>query len=63
MLFLPTTVAAVFHTQVREYNACGRGCIATMLDTKGPEVRSGDLAEPIEMSRGQSYTFTITEGE
>lgn len=53
----------MFHTQVREYNACGRGCIATMLDTKGPEVRSGDLAEPIEMSRGQSYTFTITEGE
>jgi len=30
---------------------------------KGPEVRSGDLAEPIEMLRGQSYTFTITEGQ
>lgn len=30
---------------------------------QGPEVRSGDLAEPIEMQRGESYTFTITEGK
>lgn len=44
---------------VKEYNASGRGCIATMLDTKGPEVRSGDLAEPIDMKRGQRYVFTI----
>lgn len=30
---------------------------------QGPEVRSGDLAEPIPLERGQSLTFTITEGE
>eukprot|EP00775_Hariotina_reticulata_P005144 gene5144-5384_t len=47
---------------VQEYNASGRGCIATMLDTKGPEVRSGDLAEPLLLTKGQQYTFTITEG-
>uniref|UniRef100_A0A383VLV2 Pyruvate kinase n=1 Tax=Tetradesmus obliquus TaxID=3088 RepID=A0A383VLV2_TETOB len=48
---------------VTAYNETGRGCVATMLDTKGPEVRSGDLAEPIPLERGQSLTFTITEGE
>ena len=37
---------------VREYNALGRGNVAIMLDTKGPEVRSGDLAEPIDMKPG-----------
>ncbi|GBF88518.1 pyruvate kinase isozyme, chloroplastic [Raphidocelis subcapitata] len=39
---------------VREYNTTGQGV--------GPEVRSGDLAEPIEMTPGQRYTFTIEEG-
>ena len=38
---------------VREYNALGRGNVAIMLDTKGPEVRSGDLAEPIDMKPGE----------
>ena len=37
---------------VREYNALGRGNVAIVLDTKGPEVRSGDLAEPIDMKPG-----------
>ena len=47
---------------VKEYNATGRGCLATMLDTKGPEVRSGDLAEPLELNKGDKLTFTIREG-
>ncbi|KAI8477423.1 MAG: pyruvate kinase [Monoraphidium minutum] len=47
---------------VREYNASGRGVVATMLDTKGPEVRSSDLAEPLVMEAGQRYTFTTEEG-
>jgi pyruvate kinase len=38
---------------VKEYNLLGRGCVALMLDTKGPEVRSGDLAEPIDMKAGK----------
>ncbi|KAK9908980.1 hypothetical protein WJX75_005511 [Coccomyxa subellipsoidea] len=47
---------------VREYNRLDRGNVAIMLDTKGPEVRSGDLAEPIDMKPGDKYTFTIEEG-
>ena len=37
---------------MKEYNTLGRGCVAIMLDTKGPEVRSGDLAEPIDLLPG-----------
>ena len=44
---------------VKEYNASGRGCVAIMLDTKGPEVRSGDLVSPIDMQPGGLITFTI----
>lgn len=38
---------------VKEYNKLNRKCLAVMLDTKGPEVRSGDLAEPLEMKSGE----------
>ena len=37
---------------VKEYNQLNKRTLAIMLDTKGPEVRSGDLLEPIEMRRG-----------
>jgi pyruvate kinase len=37
---------------VKEYNSLNRNCIALMLDTKGPEVRSGDLLEPVELIPG-----------
>lgn len=47
---------------VREYNTQGRGDLAIMLDTKGPEVRSGDLTEPLQLTRGERVIFTITEG-
>ena len=40
---------------VREYNRLDRGNLAIMLDTKGPEVRSGDIAEPIEMKAGEQF--------
>lgn len=43
---------------VREYNCLDRGNVAIMLDTKGPEVRSGDLAEPIDMKPGALQTFS-----
>jgi hypothetical protein len=29
---------------------------------QGPEVRSGDLAEPLDLVKGQRLTFTIQEG-
>jgi hypothetical protein len=48
---------------VREYNALGRRPpVATLLDTKGPEVRSGDVVQPIQMARGDKLTFTTREG-
>ncbi|XP_052200998.1 plastidial pyruvate kinase 2 [Diospyros lotus] len=48
---------------VKEYNAQSKdNVIAIMLDTKGPEVRSGDLPQPITLTTGQEFTFTIRRG-
>ncbi|KAG5100260.1 hypothetical protein JHK82_045312 [Glycine max] len=48
---------------VKEYNASHEdNVIAIMLDTKGPEVRSGDLPQPITLMPGQEFTFTIQRG-
>ncbi|KAL8534499.1 hypothetical protein ACS0TY_010496 [Phlomoides rotata] len=48
---------------VKEYNAQAKdNVIAIMLDTKGPEVRSGDLPQPITLETGQEFTFTIRRG-
>ncbi|KAH9646668.1 Plastidial pyruvate kinase 2 [Citrus sinensis] len=48
---------------VKEYNAQSKdNVIAIMLDTKGPEVRSGDLPQPITLTSGQEFTFTIQRG-
>eukprot|EP00245_Coleochaete_scutata_P005455 TRINITY_DN19008_c0_g1_i1.p1 TRINITY_DN19008_c0_g1~~TRINITY_DN19008_c0_g1_i1.p1 ORF type:complete len:645 (-),score=146.76 TRINITY_DN19008_c0_g1_i1:328-2226(-) len=45
---------------VREYNVEHNGhVLAVMLDTKGPEVRSGDLQVPLMLSPGETFTFTI----
>uniref|UniRef100_A0A0E0MB11 Pyruvate kinase n=1 Tax=Oryza punctata TaxID=4537 RepID=A0A0E0MB11_ORYPU len=49
---------------VKEYNAKNTdgNVIAIMLDTKGPEVRSGDVPEPIMLEEGQEFNFTIRRG-
>ncbi|TVU31598.1 hypothetical protein EJB05_23293 [Eragrostis curvula] len=49
---------------VKEYNAQNPdgNIIAIMLDTKGPEVRSGDVPEPIMLKEGQEFNFTIKRG-
>lgn len=48
---------------VKEYNAQSKdNVIAIMLDTKGPEVRSGDLPQPVNLKSGQEFTFTIQRG-
>ncbi|XP_062146603.1 pyruvate kinase isozyme G, chloroplastic [Alnus glutinosa] len=48
---------------VKEYNAQFEDkVIAIMLDTKGPEVRSGDVPQPILLKEGQEFSFTIKRG-
>eukprot|EP00252_Welwitschia_mirabilis_P013367 TRINITY_DN29442_c0_g1_i1.p1 TRINITY_DN29442_c0_g1~~TRINITY_DN29442_c0_g1_i1.p1 ORF type:complete len:575 (+),score=111.08 TRINITY_DN29442_c0_g1_i1:326-2050(+) len=48
---------------VKDYNAqTPDNVIAIMLDTKGPEVRSGDLPQPITLTKGQEFTFTTKRG-
>ncbi|MCL7051072.1 hypothetical protein MKW94_024654 [Papaver nudicaule] len=48
---------------VKEYNAQFEDkVIAIMLDTKGPEVRSGDVSQPIMLKEGQEFSFTINRG-
>ncbi|KAJ0986237.1 hypothetical protein J5N97_004593 [Dioscorea zingiberensis] len=48
---------------VKEYNAQSKdNVIAIMLDTKGPEVRSGDVPQPINLETGEEFTFTIKRG-
>ena len=32
--------------------------VALMLDTKGPEIRTGDFSHPVELKTGDSYTLT-----
>ncbi|KAJ4829026.1 hypothetical protein Tsubulata_047684 [Turnera subulata] len=48
---------------VKEYNAQFEDkVISIMLDTKGPEVRSGDVPQPIDLKEGQEFNFTIKRG-
>ncbi|GMH29789.1 hypothetical protein Nepgr_031632 [Nepenthes gracilis] len=48
---------------VKEYNAqFDEKVVAIMLDTKGPEVRSGDVPQPILLKEGQEFSFTIKRG-
>ncbi|KAJ8435336.1 hypothetical protein Cgig2_024323 [Carnegiea gigantea] len=48
---------------VKEYNSqFDDKVIAIMLDTKGPEVRSGDVPKPIVLKEGQEFSFTIRRG-
>ncbi len=36
--------------------------IAIMMDIKGPEIRTGDLAAPIQLKAGESFDFTVRPG-
>ncbi|HEY0944381.1 MAG TPA: pyruvate kinase [Opitutaceae bacterium] len=36
--------------------------IAIMMDIKGPEIRTGDVAAPIELQPGQTFDFTVKPG-
>lgn len=43
----------------RVVNERGRFNLGILLDTKGPEVRSGDLRAPLNVKRGQRFTWTV----
>ncbi|XP_050234716.1 pyruvate kinase isozyme G, chloroplastic isoform X2 [Mercurialis annua] len=48
---------------VKEFNALSDDkVISIMLDTKGPEVRSGDVPQPITLEEGAEFNFTIKRG-
>eukprot|EP00186_Timspurckia_oligopyrenoides_P001191 CAMPEP_0182446746 /NCGR_PEP_ID=MMETSP1172-20130603/5611_1 /TAXON_ID=708627 /ORGANISM="Timspurckia oligopyrenoides, Strain CCMP3278" /LENGTH=450 /DNA_ID=CAMNT_0024642781 /DNA_START=383 /DNA_END=1735 /DNA_ORIENTATION=- len=48
---------------VRKLNATRtHNHLAILLDTKGPEVRSGDLKAPITVKRGDKFIWTIRKG-
>ena len=36
--------------------------VAIMMDIKGPEIRTGDLAAPIELKAGEIFDFTVKPG-
>ena len=36
--------------------------VAIMMDIKGPEIRTGDLAVPIELRAGEIFDFTVRPG-
>ncbi len=45
--------------RVRELNASGRTNLSTLLDTKGPELRTGDLSEKRRYVRGQEFRMYV----
>ncbi|PNX77772.1 pyruvate kinase, partial [Trifolium pratense] len=48
---------------VKQYNSQFQDrVISIMLDTKGPEVRSGDVPQPILLKEGQTFNFTNNRG-
>ncbi|XP_062111617.1 pyruvate kinase isozyme G, chloroplastic-like isoform X2 [Humulus lupulus] len=48
---------------VKEYNSqFDDKVVAIMLDTKGPEVQSANLPQPIMLEEGQEFNFTIKRG-
>ncbi|KAH6831011.1 plastidial pyruvate kinase 3 [Perilla frutescens var. hirtella] len=48
---------------VKEYNAQFQDkVVSIMIDTKGPEVRSGDVPQPFLLKEGQEFNFTIKRG-
>lgn len=44
---------------IKTINSKGKYSIALMLDTKGPEIRTGDVKKDIILNTGDTFTFTI----
>lgn len=48
--------------RIRDISARVGREIAIMMDIKGPEIRTGDLAAPIELQPGEIFDFTVRPG-
>lgn len=46
---------------IKELNRHLKNPIAILLDTKGPEIRTGDLKKDIPLKKGDTFTFTIED--
>lgn len=47
--------------RVRELNASGRANLSTLLDTKGPEIRTGDVAEKRRYAKGDEFKMYVEQ--
>jgi pyruvate kinase len=48
--------------RIRAVSARVRREVAVMMDIKGPEIRTGDLANPIDLKPGEIFDFTVQPG-
>ncbi len=48
--------------RVREVSRRVGRDVAIMMDIKGPEIRTGDVAAPIELKAGETFDFTVRPG-
>src|SRR5579883_2348065 len=48
--------------RVREASKRAEREVAIMMDIKGPEIRTGDLAAPLELKPGEIFDFTVRPG-
>ncbi len=44
---------------IKSINRSGKHSISIILDTKGPEIRSGDIKKELKLKKGDIFTFTI----
>lgn len=48
--------------RIRAVSARVKREVAVMMDIKGPEIRTGDLANPIDLKPGEIFDFTVQPG-
>lgn len=49
--------------RIRAASAAAGREVAVMMDIKGPEIRTGDVALPMELKAGEIFDFTVKPGE